>query len=143
VLFVLASVLLSCKKSNEEKAEESGGLLTGNWEIYQSVGGMMPLTTYPADNGTGVRFDGSQYKFYRNGQVVQEGIYQLIKDTEIDVQTCATVQSASREPNRIVYDSAFSYNVFFKVTGGTLKISSGCLASDGGWTIYKRKHSTQ
>ena len=143
VLLVLAFVMWGCKKSNDKVTEESGGPLTGNWEIYQSYSGMMPLTTYPPDNGMGVRFDGSHYKFYRNGQVVHEGVYQLMNDTEIDVRTCAPVQSASAEPNRIVYDSSFSYKVFYKVSGSTLKISSGCLASDGGWTIYKRKHSTQ
>ena len=144
LLVLLFAASWGCKKSaGENEVEETGGELTGNWELAQSAGGMMPLTNFPPGNGHGLHFDGSHYKIFRNGQVVHEGSYQLRTDSLVDVRNCDLLPPASSNPNRIVYDNELFVRNYFVVTGNTLKISTGCIPLDGGWSLYKRKHSVQ
>ena len=145
VTTALVLVLAGCKKGGDGAPEETGdGSLTGNWEAYQSYGGMSPLTTYPPGNGNRLTFDGTNYKIYVNGVVAQQGTYELRTDSVVNVQTCALQPAASQAPNRIVYDGNLNGGKqFFELSGNTLKIMSGCIPLDGGWAIYKKRSSSQ
>lgn len=130
-------LLIGCKKSAE--ADEVAASLTGKWEIRQSYSGMSPLTTYPAGNGMMVSFDGSNYKYYREGQVVHQGVYRLANDSTVDVNSCALVPPKNSAPNVILYDNTPNgVEHSFEITGNTLKLTAGCIPADGGWTIYKK-----
>ncbi|HEY0041911.1 MAG TPA: hypothetical protein VGB71_14665 [Flavisolibacter sp.] len=145
ILFIgLSAVCLftSCSKKTTDP-EEVMATLEGTWEIRQSYSGMMPLTNYPSGNGMTVSFDGTNFKYGRNGQIVHRGIYQLKNDTTTNVSTCAKVPPKNSLPNTIVFDNnPNGVSSSFELTGNTLKLSSGCIPADGGWAVYKKISDT-
>lgn len=138
LLILFSCVVLCCTKATSNP-EEMAATLKGTWEIRQSYSGMMPHTNYSAGNGFTVSFDGVNFAYKRDGQTVHQGIYQLKSDTIVDVSTCYRIPPKDTLPNSIVFQNGQnSSKSSFELTGNTLKLSSGCLAADGGWSVYKK-----
>ena len=148
--FLIPVVLLglfvaSCQKDVPKTTSDPGawidpapGTITGKWELYQTYGGMSPLTTHAPGNVFELHFDTANYKMYGNGQLRQDGTYQVITDSVINVQTCQLEAPKSSAPNRLVYDNETVVRNGFTATRNSLTITSGCIPLDGGVAIYRR-----
>ena len=75
VIAALACILMiSCKKNNLEGQQ----LLTGNWELRQSAGGIAGTLQYEPGNGTVYTFDTNRnYRFTFNNSPAQAGTYEI------------------------------------------------------------------
>jgi hypothetical protein len=138
----LSLVLLAgCKKEAGEKSDGNKDTsLIGSWELHKTWGGMSPLTIHTEGNGNELWFDSTRYQYLKNGQVQHEGVYSLVRDSVMDVNSCAMLPPGGIGSNRIVYDNDRSRTSgFFKVENNTLTITSGCIPADGGVTVYRRK----
>lgn len=142
-IFLVLTLLIffsSCKKNKEAT---NSNLITGSWELYQTSGGMMPgAIDYPAGNGNILKFTDSLYERYANNQLMESGVYALIKDTTFEENVCL-VLPAGQFANRIVYNGKYdSAKVFMQITNNKLTFISGCYALDGGHSeVYQRIQS--
>jgi hypothetical protein len=101
---------------------------------------MMPgAIDYPAGNGNILKFNDSAFQRFSNNQLIESGIFTLIKDTTFEESVCL-VLPAGQFSNRIVYNGKYdSIKVFIQIANNKLTFISGCYALDGGLTkIYQR-----
>jgi hypothetical protein len=132
-------VFQGCKKEKKDAEEPVRNSILGTWELRQSYSGMTPLVNYPAGEGYKLSFEETGYTMSLNGQVMQQGTYQLTRDSVMDVNSCALIPPLSQGPNTIIYDNnPPSLKIYFEVSNNTLKTTTGCIPADGGWQIYKR-----
>jgi hypothetical protein len=142
ILSILTMVILlaGCQKDRESNQEEEGeGSLVGTWELHKTWGGMSPLTFYPAGNGFELVIDSTTYKRMSNGNIVDEGTYQLINDAYTDVNSCEQIPARDNRPNHIIFKSSSPLKNYYEVSSKTLLITTSCVAVDGGGAVYKRK----
>jgi hypothetical protein len=142
---LLAFLVVSCRKDSPKTPSDpkawidpTPGTITGKWELYQTYGGMSPLTTHAPGNGFELHFDNANYRMYGNGQLRQAGTYKVLNDSVINVQTCQLEAPESSAPNRLVYDNETVVRNGFTATKNSLTITAGCIPLDGGVAIYRR-----
>jgi hypothetical protein len=137
---VIITVSGSCKKSNS--GDDTAKSLLGTWELSSSQASIIPTVNYPPGNGNLLKFTGSGYQSYTNGQLVKSGTYAVVADSTAETSTGALIP-AGQFTHRIVYDGDNSGNkVFFQVTGSELRLVSGYFPVDGGSSrIYAKQAS--
>ncbi|MDB5246638.1 MAG: hypothetical protein JWQ40_1032 [Segetibacter sp.] len=134
----LVSLFPACGKDNSTNNAETR--IIGSWELRQSSGGMRAATDYPAANGNILKFTGSNYESFTDGQLVKRGTYSIVSDTTVEASVCL-VLPAGEFRNRIIYDNDDqSTKVFIQITGNKLSIISGCYAVDAG---HRRDYEKQ
>jgi hypothetical protein len=100
---------------------------------------MMPTTNYLPGNGNLLSFTDTEFTDRRAGQVVQQGTYRLANDSTVNLNSCARMAAKDDKPNTLILENTpAGYKQYFEIKGNTLKIWSGCMALDGGATIYKK-----
>src|SRR5882757_5700169 len=120
----------SCKKSNS--GDDVSKLILGTWELSSSQASIIPTINYPPGNGNLLKFTGSGYQSYTNGQLVKSGTYAIVADSTAETST-GLIIPAGQFTHRIVYDGDNSGNkVFLQVTGTGLRFVSGYFPVDGG-----------
>ena len=72
------SSLIGCKKNKTDLAPS----IIGKWELRKQTGGIAGgETIYPSGNGTILEFSADIYTKYKNGQIIENGTYNIIKAT--------------------------------------------------------------
>ena len=113
--------------------------IVGDWELRQTSAAMMPgEVNHAVGNGTILKFSGTNYEKYANGQLVKSGQYAIIPDATVEKSVCL-VYAKNKFANRIEYDGNDSDKVFFQISGNKLTFVSGCYALDAGHSsVYER-----
>ncbi|HSC38223.1 MAG TPA: hypothetical protein VLD19_10140 [Chitinophagaceae bacterium] len=120
----------SCKKSNS--GDDPSKTILGTWELSSVQASIIPTINYPSGNGNLLKFTGSGYQSYTNGQLVKSGTYTVVADSTAQTSTGLNI-AAGQFTHRIVYDGDNSGNkVFFQVTDSKLRLISGYFPVDGG-----------
>ena len=137
----LAVIIVSfgnCKKDigNVEINVDS---LVGSWELRQAQRGMIPTKEYAPKNGNIYKFTNSQYEKYTDGNLVQTGKYQLIRDDSVEKEVGLDVPDG-QFTTRIIFDNDSVYNkTFIEITGNKLTMLSGYFPLDGGSRLVFEK----
>ncbi len=99
---------------------------------------MQGVVNHPVGNGTILKFTGTTYERYANGQLVKSGQYAIIPDATVEKSVCL-VYAKNQFANRIEYDGNSDEKVFFQVANNKLTFVSGCYALDAGHSsVYER-----
>ena len=134
----LISLFSACGKNKGANNDE--GSIIGGWELRQVSAGMAVARDLPPGNGNILKFTGSNYESYTDGQLVKSGTYALISDTTVQESVCL-VLPATEFRTRIVYDGDYqATKEFIQITGNKLSIISGCFAVDAG---HRRDYERQ
>jgi hypothetical protein len=136
LFFTIPLLLLAGSCSKEKSKDIYSTTLEGEWELYQSYSGMMPLTTYNSPNGNRLHFTTTTYKFFADDNVVQEGAYSLAIEAATDLNSCDPLPLPEL-PNTIIFNGPV-LKKYFELKNGKLKVWSGCFPLDGGYCIYKK-----
>ena len=132
-------IFTACEKNSESSGtEENNHSIIGSWELSETSGGIIPAAIHAPGNGNRFYFDSTSYRFFVNGQLVQDGNYYVTLDSVVDMNSCELKASPAMIPNRIIFDQDLSLRTNFEWIGGKLKIMSGCIPLDGGSSIYRR-----
>jgi hypothetical protein len=119
----------ACKKSNSQL------FIVGTWELIQRSGGFAPTIAFPPGNGNQLKFTGSTYQQFTNGQLTKSGTYRLEK------QTYNTGDPVGQPPTAtidiIFYDNEQNGHKL-KKEGNTLIHDYTADAYDGITTVYKK-----
>ncbi|MEP7253137.1 MAG: hypothetical protein ABI683_12180 [Ginsengibacter sp.] len=117
---------MSCKKTGGEKApKEYSDSIKGTWELRYVIGIQDPRANpnYSPGNGNIWQFGDSTYKYYRNAQLEDSGLYSLTKDTAF-----ATGQYIM---DALHLKQGASPGFPFQIDKDTLLIFRGIVAADG------------
>jgi hypothetical protein len=134
----------SCKKDSSGKNPSISTSIIGTWELRKTSGGMMPgEKTYPQGNGNILKFTGTSYEAYENGQLADSGKYTISEDATVEENVCLEFPD-NQYTHRIIYDSSSFYRKnFIQISNGKLSFISGCYALDGGYSSeYVRQEAT-
>lgn len=124
--------LLACFSGCKKTGSDNPGLMEGTWELRMAQASIIPPSHYTAGNGNRLKFTGSNYEMYTNGQLVKSGAYVLVTDPTASAETCLNIQPGEFT-SRIVYDGDNSPpKLFIQVSNNKLTFLSGCFAVDGG-----------
>lgn len=144
-LGALIVFLSGCEKNvaiEESTLEEStdSSFIIGTWELRLAQSGMVPTIEYAAGNGNILKFSGSFYEKYLNGNLIKSGHYNVVKDTSV-MDVVGLIIPAGQFTNRIIFDSDFSSRkTFIEVSNNKLTFLSGFFPTDGGSRlVYERK----
>jgi hypothetical protein len=136
LFFTIPLLLLAGSCSKEKSKDIYSTTLEGEWELYQSYSGMMPFTTHSSPNGNRIHFTTTTYKYFVNGNLADEGTYNLAIEAATDLSSCDPLPIPEL-PNTIIFNGSVS-KTFFEIKNGKLKVWSGCYPLDGGYSIYKK-----
>lgn len=120
---LLLLLLVACKKN-----EDLPPSISGTWEIRRFVD---PWNNkeYSPGNDTLIKFTGNQYQRTIDGQIVQQGTYQLEKDELLN----------NEMGNRIIYDGNTNIaRSFYRIEGNQLTLIADPLLMDGAVIYYHR-----
>jgi hypothetical protein len=135
LIVFLIPACIGCKKDKDEPSKD----LVGYWELAQAQGGMTPVTTYPAGNGSLLVIKDDTYAYYGNGQLVKKGTYATMEDNTVAANVCLVIP-AGEFTRRIVFDTSYSAEkMFYNIADNNLTLMSGCFAVDGGRRTTYRK----
>jgi hypothetical protein len=126
VLVVLVTLLFGCAKE-DIKPEK----LEGQWELRHMLGVQVAgaPSTFEKGNGSIIEFSGDRYKRINDGKVIDEGTYKIVEESaEID---------GNKYENRIIFDDD-EWKVFIKISGRSLQLCYGTIASDGFTNTYEK-----
>ena len=127
-LVSLLFVFSACRKNGKCSDDQSEGKLNGTWELRSVVGGFSGGKTYPDGNGNIIKFEGSTYTRYTNGQQYSQGSFTISKEI-------------FPENNKVMdkLKSLDGAEVFVEITSNILTIYHGSIAADGTRSTYARK----
>lgn len=126
VLVVLLTLLFGCTKE-DIKPEK----LEGQWEMRHMLGVQIAgaPSHFEKGNGNIIEFSGNRYKKIYDGKVEKEGTYKIVEESaEID---------GTKYENRIIFDDD-EWKVFIKISGKSLQLCYGTIASDGFTNTYQK-----
>ncbi len=130
IVIVLATLLFGCKKDEEAQVES----LIGTWELRHVYG--VQVAGAPADfedgNGNIIQFSSDEYQMIADGKVVTKGTYSIVKIDGLEIDGTAYQY-------KFVFDGDTTWNTYFKLSGNTLAICVGSVASDGTTSTYEKK----
>jgi hypothetical protein len=126
ILFIVSFSIFtgSCKKNTPDLSQA----IIGTWELRKDIGGIMGGTRfYAPGNGSIIKFTSTNFERYDNGQLGENGIYNIIKDK---------AHNGGMPPDRLVFNSSNSPKFFVKMEQSQLMISID--ADDSNTWVYDR-----
>jgi hypothetical protein len=134
-LFTLLAVFMlfaiGCKKESNSKINKvQTSTLQGSWELRKQSG--MLIINYPPGNGQTISFSQNTYQKKKDGQVIEQGDFDIIADATVAEETCLTIPAGTYEGRIIFSGDNTGRKYFVQINNDTLNIISGCFAIDGG-----------
>lgn len=108
IMFLFTALLFfaSCKKDSFSIT----GQVVGKWELRRTYGGGTPAEVYEPGNGRRYELTASHFTYYRDGQVIYSGTYEIIRE-----------KSANGEKYRIEFNRN-NLSQYVRVEGNMLLI---------------------
>lgn len=130
ILLLWSGLLLlgGCKKEDLPFLKPN---LKGSWELRHVEGvfwGQAPSVA--PGNGNILKFSGSSYEIYTNGELSRSGTYTITKMDTYD---------GAYPVNALVLDGHTDGTARFRIKRNTLTIYEGSLATDGSIATYERQ----
>ena len=132
VLLFSITIIWACKgsKATDENTTYSDSL-NGAWELRTVIGGFRapgPDPVYAAGNGNIWAFTDSTYKQYDKGNLVDSGVFSIVRDT---CPATNTLMEAFVPGNDHI-------KMFYEISMDTLTMYVGIIAADGYIAKYVR-----
>jgi hypothetical protein len=129
IVITIATLLLGCKKEEEDTVDAVNHSIIGKWELRHIMGVQVAgaPSTFAKGNGDIILFSDDQYQRFVNGQLVAEGSYTIVQES-------ANIDGTS-------YNYAVIYGGlkwYYNTSRNKLKLSIGSVASDGVTVTYEK-----
>ena len=127
LLFPLAFIsllfLISCNDDDLKPKD-----IQGTWELESSFNGWTGEVSYPAGNGSKLKFGKNNYQIFSKDTLAKSGTYEITKATRF---------LTKEEGDQIIYDGNMNdIRTFVELKNGQLILSID--AYDAGYVAYKR-----
>ena len=126
-LLFLFSFTMSCKKETVKTKEG----IQGVWEL-RKISGSWATQTYQPGSGNDISFTGTLYQMRENGQVVENGEFEIVTDATAAESTCLNIEVRQYKQRIDFKNARYPQKVFLELSGNKLTLLSGCFALDGG-----------
>src|SRR6187402_1278643 len=116
-LLFMFTFTISCKKETVKTKEG----LEGIWNL-RKISGSWATLTYAPGSGNNIIFAGTHYEIRENGQLVENGEFEIVADPSASESTCLNIE-AGQYTQRIIFNNArYPQKIFLELSGNKLTL---------------------